>query len=364
MNILTYSKRVLLLKHISKPFSYKRTLCKHNFSFVSRTSICQEKSEIINNKLCLTCQKDERKNLRLLSTSAQTDGSEPRPDDQEPEQQTHFGNETVTKEEKAQRVHGVFENVAAKYDLMNDLMSGGIHRVWKDAFVARLSPTVGIKLLDVAGGTGDITFRILQHINHQKKEDHLDLSDLTRLPGFQERPDSEHEADKDVSRDESKITVCDISESMLRVGQERAASFGHANIEWVCGDAQNLPFPDQSFDAYTIAYGMRNVVDVDKALSEAYRVLKPGGRFLCLEFSQVKNTLIRSVYDLYSFQLIPVMGQVVAADWDSYQYLVESIRKFPDQETYKGMIESVGFRRVTFENLTFGVTAIHSGFKI
>ncbi|KAL7635223.1 UNVERIFIED_CONTAM: hypothetical protein RMT77_014210 [Armadillidium vulgare] len=280
-------------------------------------------------------------------------------------EQTHFGYETVSKEEKTERVHSVFENVAEKYDLMNDVMSGGIHRLWKDYFVDRLHPTVNINLLDVAGGTGDITFRVLQYIRNEFGEtSNYPVDESSKLLNYEKDIYSGDKVEEE-NRRKCKVTVCDLSDSMLSVGKERALTLGYdEDIDWICGNAQELPFPDDTFDAYTIAYGMRNVADIPKALSEAYRVLKPGGRFMCLEFSLVENSLIRSVYDLYSFQLIPVMGQIIAADWDSYQYLVESIRKFPDQETYKSMIEEAGFRNVLYENLTFGVTAIHSGFKI
>ncbi|KAK3855500.1 hypothetical protein Pcinc_038103 [Petrolisthes cinctipes] len=281
-------------------------------------------------------------NTRLVSSSPKEGGHSYG-------KETHFGFETVSEEEKAKKVHGVFENVASKYDVMNDLMSGGIHRVWKDCFMSRLRPTLNTKLLDVAGGTGDIVFRFIRHAGQAEVGAGAGVvSDHTEEP-------SPYPYD---------ITVCDISESMLEVGQSRADMLGHQGIRWVCGDAQNLPFDDDQFDCYTIAFGIRNVVDVETALDEAYRVLKPGGRFMCLEFSQVKNPAVRWAYDQYSFNVIPPLGQVIAGDWKSYQYLVESIRKFPDQETFKEMIEEAGFRNVTYENLTFGVTAIHSGFKI
>nr|XP_053648262.1 ubiquinone/menaquinone biosynthesis C-methyltransferase UbiE-like [Cherax quadricarinatus] len=246
------------------------------------------------------------------------------------EKQTHFGFEDVSEHQKAEKVHGVFENVASNYDLMNDLMSGGIHRLWKDYFISCIHPQPNTKLLDVAGGTG--------FPNCLCKAAEI-------MCIFQ-------------------VTICDISQSMLDVGQKRAKELGYKGIQWVCGDAQRLPFSDDEFDCYTIAFGIRNVVDVEKALVEAYRVLKPGGRFMCLEFSHVANPAVRWVYDQYSFNIIPPMGQVVAGDWNSYKYLVESIRKFPDQESFKEMIEDVGFRHTSYQNLTFGVSAIHSGFKI
>lgn len=246
-----------------------------------------------------------------------------------------FGFQSVEPTEKQEKVNAVFENVAAKYDLMNDVMSCGVHRLWKDQFVEMLNPGEGTKLLDVAGGTGDITFRCLKHLK------------------------GKHES--------GSVTVCDINPAMLREGRSRAAHVKHgadSSISWVEGNAEKLPFESDSFSAYTIAFGMRNVTDIKQALAEAYRVLQPGGRFLCLEFSHVEQRTLRKVYDLYSLQAIPVLGYLVAGQWQPYQYLVESIRNFPDQESYKEMIEEAGFRAVTYTNLTFGVVAIHSGFKL
>ncbi|KAK9501191.1 hypothetical protein O3M35_002264 [Rhynocoris fuscipes] len=246
---------------------------------------------------------------------------------------THFGNETVSEEEKGKRVHEVFQKVANNYDLMNDLMSGGMHRYWKDEFIERLSPSDGTELLDVAGGTGDIAFRFLRYLKNGGQS--------------------------------GRVTVCDINKEMLRVGEERAKKLGfEKDIEWIEGDAEKLPFASESYSAYTIAFGIRNVTRIQNALLEARRVLKRGGRFLCLEFSHVDNPVLRQVYDQYSFQVIPVLGQVVAGDWKSYQYLVESIRKFPNQEEFSDMIKKAGFQEVTYENLTFGVVAIHSAFKL
>ncbi|XP_031550445.1 2-methoxy-6-polyprenyl-1,4-benzoquinol methylase, mitochondrial-like [Actinia tenebrosa] len=255
---------------------------------------------------------------------------------------THFGYETVTEEEKTEKVYKVFENVATSYDLMNDAMSFGIHRIWKDKFMKVLNPPPGTQLLDVAGGTGDIAFRFLKYVNRQRSRTY--------------QPSKERE---------SWVTVCDINKYMLEVGKQKANKLNFTSgLSWVAGDAQNLPAKDNSFDAYTIAFGIRNVTRIQEALEEAYRVLRPGGRFLCLEFSEVKNPVISRVYDKYSFNAIPVMGQVLAADWKSYQYLVESIRQFPNQEEFAGMIEDAGFRSVTYENLNIGVAAIHSGFKL
>lgn len=258
---------------------------------------------------------------------------------------THFGFKDVTEEEKAKKVHEVFENVANKYDIMNDLMSAGIHRLWKDHFVDKIALVPQAKLLDVAGGTGDISFRYIKRLLHQQKENAKKGATESTHPSEQ-------------------VTVCDISNNMLTVGQRRAEQLGYKGINWVCGDAMNLPFPDSTFDCYTIAYGIRNVVDIPKALEEAYRVLQPGGCFLCLEFSNVENDILRWLYDKYSFNVIPPLGHVIAGDYSSYQYLVESIRRFPDQRSFTSMIEESGFRAVRYENMTFGVTTIHSGYKL
>lgn len=272
---------------------------------------------------------------RCLSLSACNLSDHPNPTT---DRTTHFGFETVTEEEKGQKVYNVFHNVAEKYDIMNDVMSGGIHRLWKDYFVRCMSPTPGTRLLDVAGGTGDIAFRFIDFVRHSKSS-----SDTVG---------------------DSHVTVCDINQAMLDVGERKAASRGRSEISWLLGNAEQLPVSDDSYDVYTVAFGIRNMTHIDRVLSEAYRVLRPGGRFMCLEFSQVSYPLIRSVYDAYSFHVIPVMGQIIAGDWKSYQYLVESIRQFPCQEEFKEMIEDAGFSDVTYENLMFGVAAIHSGFKL
>ncbi|WP_073331510.1 bifunctional demethylmenaquinone methyltransferase/2-methoxy-6-polyprenyl-1,4-benzoquinol methylase UbiE [Wenxinia saemankumensis] len=245
------------------------------------------------------------------------------------DRRTHFGYEDIAEGEKAGRVRGVFTSVASRYDLMNDVMSGGVHRLWKDAMMDWLAPRAGQRLLDVAGGTGDIAFRFLR------------------------RAGAGH------------ATVLDLTEDMLVAGRKRAeAEKLSASLDWLVGDAMALPFEDASFDVYTISFGIRNVTRPQDALAEAFRVLKPGGRLMVLEFSQVPNPALARAYDLYSFNAIPAMGQVIAGDRASYQYLVESIRRFPDQETFLGMIRAAGFEQAKYRNLTMGVAALHSGWKL
>ncbi|XP_023941985.1 2-methoxy-6-polyprenyl-1,4-benzoquinol methylase, mitochondrial [Bicyclus anynana] len=287
----------------------------------------------------LTLIGSKKASLRVCGAKHFSTQTEPKEDDK---RKTHFGFETVNEDEKTKKVHQVFETVADKYDLMNDVMSLGVHRVWKDIFMMRLAPTPGTKLLDMAGGTGDISFR---YLNYLKNKD-LSASD---------KP--------------SSVTVCDINQHMLDVGKARAERQGYSkepsvHMEWLCADAERLPLADDTYSAYTVSFGIRNCTRVDKVLEEAYRVLQPGGRFLCLEFSQLPNSTMQWMYDQYSFQMIPVMGQLIAGQWKPYKYLVESIRQFPDQEKFKSMIEEAGFRQVTYENLTFGICAIHSGFKL
>lgn len=242
---------------------------------------------------------------------------------------THFGFDTIPEADKAGKVHGVFTNVASKYDIMNDVMSVGIHRIWKDAMMDWLAPRNGQRLLDVAGGTGDVAFRF-----------------LTRAPG-------------------ASAIVCDMTESMLVAGRKRAEADRMADkLDWIVGDAMALPFEDNSFDVYTISFGIRNVTRIDDALAEAFRVMRPGGRLMVLEFSQLPNPGLQWAYDRYSFNVIPRMGQVIAGDADSYQYLVESIRNFPDQDRFADMIRAAGFEQVAYRNLSFGIAALHSGWKI
>ncbi len=239
----------------------------------------------------------------------------------------HFGFRTVTPEEKTSLVRKVFDSVASRYDLMNDAMSLGVHRWWKHRFVEEAGIRHGMQCLDVAGGTGDIAFRL-------------------------KKCGAAH------------VVVCDINASMLEEGRRRADDNNLlTGIEWTCGNAEFLPVADNRFDLYTIAFGIRNVTHIDQALREAYRVLVPGGRFLCLEFSKVPYALPAKLYDLYSFNVIPKLGQAIAGDSASYQYLVESIRQFPDQETFAGMLRDAGFTQVRYTNLTGGVVAMHSGYK-
>ncbi|XP_068594623.1 2-methoxy-6-polyprenyl-1,4-benzoquinol methylase, mitochondrial [Brachionichthys hirsutus] len=275
---------------------------------------------------------------------------------------THFGFETVPETEKAQRVYKVFENVAQKYDVMNDAMSLGIHRLWKDMLLHAMRPQPGVQLLDVAGGTGDIAFRFLEYVCSQQKRR---AARSVRTPSWRDNPTATEEEEEEEESREARAVVCDINKEMLKVGKRKAAGAGvSSGLSWVVGDAQELPFDDDQFDVYTIAFGIRNVTHIDRVLQEALRVLKPGGRFMCLEFSRVTNPVLARLYDTYSFQVIPVLGEVIAGDWKSYQYLVESIRQFPDQEEFKEMIEDAGFFCVKYINFTGGIAALHSGFKL
>lgn len=260
----------------------------------------------------------------------------------------YFGHEEVTPNNKREKVQEVFNEVAAKYDLMNDVMSLGIHRFWKDYFIQTLAPTPGMKILDVAGGTGDIAFRFLR----ASLENDIPLQSALI-------------EEKSSSDTRSHAVIFDINEKMLSLCQEKAIHFGlDKYLTYVQGNAEKLPFENNSFDVYTVAFGIRNVVHIDKALSEAFRVLKPGGRFLCLEFSEVKNSTFYRVYDWYSQEIIPVLGQIIVGNWKPYQYLVESIQRFPNQEEFSVMIEDAGFTSISYENLSNGISAIHSGYKL
>jgi ubiquinone/menaquinone biosynthesis methyltransferase len=242
--------------------------------------------------------------------------------------ESHFGFRTVTPEEKTSLVRDVFTSVASRYDLMNDAMSAGMHRLWKREFVGSVDIRSDMKCLDVAGGTGDIAFRLRD-------------------------------------RGAAHVTVCDINAAMLDEGKKRADNGNRLQgLEFICGNAESLPFPDSSFHLYTIAFGIRNVTYIDKALKEAHRVLLPGGRFMCLEFSKVKPQMLAKLYDAYSFNVIPRLGGLLADDRDSYQYLVESIRKFPSQEDFAQMIREAGFQQVRYTNMSGGVVAMHSGYKV
>ncbi|MEH3106534.1 MAG: class I SAM-dependent methyltransferase [Sphingomonas fennica] len=237
-----------------------------------------------------------------------------------------FGYADVSPSEKTEKVGAVFRNVAARYDLMNDAMSGGMHRLWKDRFVRRVKPRAADRILDMAGGTGDIAFRL--------------------------------------ARAGAQVTVADINGAMLEVGRQRAARRGIDGLSWIEQNAEQLSFADNGFDAYTIAFGIRNVTHIDRALAEAHRVLARGGRFYCLEFSTTEWPGFAEVYDAYSHRLVPKLGKLLANDEDSYRYLIESIRRFPDMPRFRGMIEQAGFVRTSVEPLLGGLVAIHSGWKI
>jgi len=273
--------------------------------------------------------------------------------------QTDFGFKRVNRDEKENLVKGIFSNVAKKYDLMNDLMSAGVHRLWKNKMIAEInfdafhknindSQTICstkssakhnsqsdnniLKFIDVAGGTGDIAFRITKKAREKNIE--------------------------------HQVEIVDINQAMLDCGKDRAVDlnlFSHLNF--TCADGEKLPFDDNSFDFFTIAFGIRNFTNIDKGLAEAYRVLKPNGKFICLEFSKVNNYFLQKFYDSYSFNVIPRIGEIILNDRESYQYLVESIRKFPSQELFKKMIEQSGFKNASYQNLSFGAAAIHVGIK-
>ena len=242
---------------------------------------------------------------------------------------TDFGFSRVKSKDKSNLVKKLFENVSGRYDLMNDFMSLGIHRVWKESMLDWLAPRRGQSLIDVAGGTGDIAFNFIRR-----------------------------------AKSGANATILDLTESMMIEGKKKTIDLPEeSKINWVCGDAMRMPFSNSTFDVYTISFGIRNVTDISKTLSEAYRVLKPGGRLMILEFSSVNNDLISWIYDKYSFNIIPKLGEFVSNDRESYQYLVESIRKFPNQEKFSEMIINEGFRKVKYRDLTFGIAALHSAWK-
>jgi len=242
---------------------------------------------------------------------------------------TDFGYEQVKTAEKASKVADVFHSVAAKYDIMNDLMSFGVHRIWKRFAIDCSGVRPGQKVLDLAGGTGDLTAK------------------FSRIVG-----------------EKGQVILADINDSMLKVGRDKLRDLGVvSNVEYVQANAQALPFPENTFDLITIAFGLRNVTDKDEALRSMYRVLKPGGRLLVLEFSKPSNDLLSKAYDMYSFNLLPTMGKMVANDSESYKYLAESIRMHPDQETLKGMMDTAGFEQTQYYNLTGGIVALHRGYK-
>jgi len=245
-----------------------------------------------------------------------------------PDSTTHFGFRTVPEADKASLVRGVFDSVAARYDLMNDLMSAGVHRLWKASLIAEIAPKSGERLLDVAGGTGDIAARY-------------------------------------IAAGGDDAVICDINAEMLNVGRDRAIDGGHLKgLTWVAGDAERLPIAAASVDVYTIAFGLRNVTHIDAALREARRVLKPGGRFFCLEFSRVVLPGLDKLYDLYSFSVLPRLGQMVTGDREAYQYLVESIRRFPAQDELAARVGEAGLDRVRVRNLSGGIAAIHAAWRI
>jgi demethylmenaquinone methyltransferase / 2-methoxy-6-polyprenyl-1,4-benzoquinol methylase len=244
-----------------------------------------------------------------------------------------FGFQDVPRTDKARRVRSVFDRVAARYDLMNDAMSAGLHRVWKDIAAAKLNPQPGEAILDVAGGTGDIARRLKKRVEAAR----------ARRGGPMAR-----------------IIVSDINQEMLAAGLAR----GDEGLTWIAADAERLPFPDRAFDAVIISFGIRNVTNIDKALADMRRVLRPGGRFYCLEFSRLAIAPLRPAYDLYSFNAIPALGQWLAGDKEAYQYLVESIRRFPDQERFAAMMREAGLSRVGYDNLAGGVCALHRGWAL
>lgn len=256
-----------------------------------------------------------------------------------PEDTVSFGYEDVSRDEKVSRVKGVFRSVASKYDVMNDLMSAGVHRLWKSDTLARLNPQPGERLIDVAGGTGDIAKAFIERADRAGKRRGLAPS--------------------------ASAIVCDINDAMLMAGKDRKDMAQYdARMDWVCGDAEALPFPDKCADAVTISFGIRNVANRDNALKEFRRVLKPGGRLAILEFSHMTVPLLQKGYDAYSFAVIPPLGAMVAGDRESYQYLIESIRRFPKQDVFAAEVEAAGFSNVRVTNFSGGIAALHTGWAI
>jgi 2-methoxy-6-polyprenyl-1,4-benzoquinol methylase len=312
-------------------------------------------NNLFHKKPFLISHKFAKINLSFFSSKSGDNASSNNSYDTEIKDYTSFGFKTVKKEDRQNLVNSVFANVAAKYDIMNDAMSLGVHRIWKNEFVNsigmlkpnRIYDSHGnfkdekLKIIDVAGGTGDISFRIWEKAKNYSK------NYFTMMP--------------------CEIKVVDINSNMLEVGRQRAEEMKitQEDIQWVECNAETLSFlPDNSIDLYTIAFGIRNCTNLDKVVKEAYRVLKKGGRFMCLEFSHVQVPILSSIYDFYSFNIIPQMGGIIANDKESYQYLVESIRNFPNQETFKDVIKSAGFEAVNYVNLSGGICAIHSGIKL
>lgn len=293
---------------------------------------------------CIPCR-----SFSASALSSTTSSSSPPPSSHDnnssddDKKQTHFGFRDVPISEKQRLVSSVFSSVAPSYDLMNDLMSVRVHRLWKDAFVNDMAPTGQMRILDCAGGTGDIAFRIADYVNRNDRH------------GWSTSSSSQ-----------TGITVCDINEGMLSVGQTRASKFGHSkDVSFIHGDAEKLPFEDNSFDVYAISFGMRNVPRPEVALKEALRVLKPGGRFMMLEFAKVNSNAlpVSQLYDAWSFRVIPAIGKYIARDEEAYQYLVESIRRFPAQSQFLTLVEEAGFAAATATDYSFGIAACYSAFN-
>ena len=279
----------------------------------------------------------------MSSTSQKTAGTNP--------EAGWFGNRPVDPRDKTSLVRGVFSSVAGRYDLMNDLMSAGIHRLWKSAFVDLVRPAPGERLLDVAGGTGDIAVRLLDRAAATARDRSARLDEDGPPAGDPSLPTS--------------VVICDLSPEMVAIARDRTIDRGTvSDLSFAVGNAEALPFADKSFDAYTISFGLRNVARIDDALSEARRVLKPGGRFFCLEFSRVALPSLRRLYDIYSTAVIPRLGAIVASDRESYQYLVESIRRFPRQQALADRMSAVGLSRARWRNLSGGIAAIHSAWRL